>query len=119
MRFYDEIAQFEREGFTVVVEKTWEDIDPGGELSDCFASKQELYNKIDLGELEWFVLRVRVMLDDHILATEYLGGCLYDRDKIADVLTDGIVEDMLYRALPDAREKALRHANKLLNVLAV
>jgi hypothetical protein len=28
MRYYDELATFERDGFLVIVDKTYEDIDP-------------------------------------------------------------------------------------------
>ena len=31
-RYYDELARFEREGFDVIVDKTWEEIS----LRDCF-----------------------------------------------------------------------------------
>ena len=108
MRHYDEIAQFERDGFTVVVDKTYEDIDPWSQLNECFDDRDELYRKINDGDLDWFMLRVRVMLQGHELAAKYLGGCLYDWNKVTDVLTDGTVEDCLLEVLPEARVEALR-----------
>ena len=63
MRHYDELARYEREGFTIVVDKTWEDIDVG----DCFDEScydiQEMRRKINSCDLDWFMLRVRVLLD--------------------------------------------------------
>jgi hypothetical protein len=108
MRHYEEIGQFERDGFTIVVDKTWEDIDPWSQLNECFDDRDELYRKINDGDLEWFMLRVRAMLNGHELAAKYLGGCLYDWNKVADVLTDGTVEDCLLEVLPEARVEALQ-----------
>ena len=34
MRHYDELATYERNGFDVIVDKTWEDIDPRGQFED-------------------------------------------------------------------------------------
>jgi hypothetical protein len=106
MRHYDEIAQFERDGFTVVVDKTWEDIDPWSQLNECFDDKDQLYRDIDSGKYDWFMLRVRAMLNGHELAVKYLGGCLYEDAR--EVLTDGTVEDCLLEVLPEARVEALR-----------
>jgi hypothetical protein len=108
MRHYDEIAQFERLGFTVIVDKTYEDIDPWSQLSECFDNRDELYRKINDGDLDWFMLRVRAMLNGHEMAVKYLGGCLYDWNRVSDVLTDGTVEDCLLEVLPEARVEALR-----------
>ena len=33
-RYFDEIDSFERDGFTVIVDKTYEDIDPWDQLSE-------------------------------------------------------------------------------------
>jgi hypothetical protein len=117
MRHYDEVGRFEHEGFTVVVDKTWEDFDPWEFFDEWEETRETLYDKINRGVLDWFMLRVRVMLESHVLAVEYLGGCLYECDKVEDVLTDGVVENMLYEALPIARENAKRHLSLLQNVL--
>jgi hypothetical protein len=106
MRHYEELGSFERDGFLVVVDKTYEDIDPWSQLSECFDSQKQLYADIDSGKYEWFMLRVRVLLDEHELGSHYLGGCLYERPE--DVLTDGTVEDCLIEAMAEARREALR-----------
>jgi hypothetical protein len=116
MRHYDEIATFERDGFLVFVDKTYEDIDPWSQLSECFPSKHKLYKDIDSGKYEWFMLRTRVMLDGHELGSHYLGGCLYENP--ADVMTDGTVEDCLIEAMHEAKQEVKRLKERL-NAIAV
>jgi hypothetical protein len=114
MRDYTEIASFEREGFLVIVDKTWEDID----VAQCFDEScydiQEMREKIDRYDLDWFMLRVRVMLDGHEFGSHYLGGCLYEWNKVADVMTDGTAEDCIQEALHEARAEVRRLREKLL-----
>jgi hypothetical protein len=111
MRHYEELATFERDGFLIFVDKTYEDIDPWSQLSECFPSKHKLYKDIDSGKYEWFMLRVRAMLDGHELGCSYLGGCLYEDAR--DVLTDGTVEDQLIEVLHEARQEVRRLKAKL------
>jgi hypothetical protein len=103
MRHYEHLATFERDGFEIVVDKTWEDIDPWDQLSECFDSKQKLYADIDSGKYEWFMLRIRVLVEGLELGSSYLGGCLYEDAK--DVLTDGTAEDFICEALKEAKPK--------------
>jgi hypothetical protein len=117
MRHYDELARYERDGFTIVVDKTWEDIDPWSHLSECFDDRDKLYRKINDGDLDWFMLRVRVMLDGHELGSHYLGGCLYDWNKVTDVLTDGTAEDCIAEALHEAKTEARRLVGSLQRVV--
>ena len=105
-RYYDTLGEFERDGFAIIVDKTYEDIDPWDQLSECFDSKQELYADIDSGKYDWFMLRVRVLVEGHELASEYLGGCLYKDAK--DVLTDGTAEDLILVAMTDAKSQVYR-----------
>jgi hypothetical protein len=108
---YEQLATFEREGFEVIVDKRWEDIDPWDQLSECFDDKKQLYADIDSGKYDWFMLRVRVMFDGHELGSHYLGGCLYENPT--DVLTDGTVEDCLIEAMAEAKREARRLQDKL------
>ena len=116
MRYYDELATFERDGFLVIVDKSYEDIDPWSQLSECFPSKHKLYRDIENGKYDWFMLRVRAMLDGHEMGCAYLGGCLYEDAK--QVLTDGTVEDKLIDVLYEARQEVKRLKEKL-NAIAV
>ena len=101
MRYYEELARLERDGFDVIVDKTWEEID----VADCFDDScyniQELYDDINRGKLDWFMLRVRVSVDGHELGSSYLGGCLYEDAR--EVLSDGTAEDQIFMALEEAK----------------
>ena len=117
MKHYDELASYEREGFLVIVDKTWEDIP----LRDCFDDScydiREMEQKVNDYELEWFMLRVRVLLDGHELGSHYLGGCLYEWNRVKDVLTDGTAEDCIAEALIEARAEARRLVGSLQRVV--
>ena len=109
-RYYDTITEFERDGYDIIVDKTYEDIDPWDLLSDCFDSKHQLYNDIDSGKYEWFMLRVRVLVEGLELASEYLGGCLYKDAR--EVLTDGVAKDIIDTALDNAKTQVYRLSRK-------
>lgn len=109
MRHWETLAEYDRDGFNVIVDKTWEDCHP----SDLFDTStdpdtglpyydvEEISRKIDRGDLDWFMLRVRVMYEDLELAVDYVGGFLYEDAR--EVLTDGVAEDMIETALDDAK----------------
>lgn len=100
MRHYDELLREQRGPFTVIVDKTWEDLHP----RDLFEEEdvEEICRKIDSCDLDWFMLRVRVMFEDVELSSEYLGGCCYADAR--DVLTDGTAEDKIAEALLAAKQ---------------
>ena len=110
MRYYDEIGSFERDGFFIIVDKSYEDIDPWDQLSECFDDRKQLYRDIESGKYDWFMLRVRAMLDGHELGCSYLGGCLYEDAR--EVLTDGTVEDQLIEVLFEAKQEVKRLREK-------
>ena len=102
-RYYDTIGEFERDGFDVIVDKTYEEIHPSDSFDEeCYDIKQ-LCEDIDSGRYEWFMLRVRVLVEGLELASEYLGGCLYSDPR--EVLTDGTAEDLIGQALDAAKPK--------------
>ena len=105
-RYYDTLAVYEREGFDIIVDKSYEDMDPKDCFDDeCFDLK-EMYSDIECGNLDWFMLRVRVMVENIELSSEFLGGCLYKDPK--EVLTDGTAEDLIDTALTDAKKQVYR-----------
>jgi hypothetical protein len=117
MRYYDELATYERDGFTVIVDKSYEDLS----LDQCFDDSldengvplfdlKEMANDIDSGNLDWFMLRVRVMVDSLEMGSHYLGGCLY-RDA-REVLTDGTAEDCIDEALREAKREVYKYKQK-------
>jgi hypothetical protein len=109
-RYYDELARYERDGFTVIVDKSWEDL----AIRDCFDDTchdiKEIERKIDNGTYDWFFVRVRAMVEDLEMGSAYLGGMLYENP--ADCLTDGCVEDMIYEALTEAKKDVYRLKQK-------
>jgi hypothetical protein len=117
MRYYDELATYERDGFTVIVDKSYEDLS----LSDCFDDSldengvplfdlKEMARDIDSGNLDWFMLRVRVMVDSLEMGSHYLGGCLYKDAR--EVLTDGTAEDCIGEALHEAKREVYKYKQK-------
>lgn len=110
-KWYDELARFEREGFEVIVDKTWEEI----HVQDCFDDEchdiKQICEDIDHGNLDWFMLRVRVLVEGHELGASYLGGCLYKDAK--EVLTDGTAEDIIYDAMEQAKKEVWPLMRKL------
>ena len=102
-RYYDEIASFERDGFEIIVDKTYEDMHASHCFDDSVHDIDEICRKIDNGTYDWFMLRVRVMVEGLELGSSYLGGCLYEDAK--EVLTDGTAEDFICEALKEAKPK--------------
>ena len=115
MRHYEELAVYEREGFEVIVDKTWEDIDVGDCFDDTCYDIQDMRDKINSYDLDWFMLRVRVLLDGHELGSHYLGGCLYEDAR--EVLRDGMAEDLAYQAIEEAKQEARRLVGSLQKVV--
>ena len=119
MRDYTELATYQRDGFEVIVDKTWEELS----LDQCFDTSidpesgkpyydvRKMARQVDRCELDWFMLRVRVMLDGHELGSHYLGGCLYEDAR--EVLTDGTAEDCIGEALHEATQEVKRLRAKL------
>lgn len=95
--------------FTIRVHKTWEESHPSDffdDVVDPVTGESEVSNlcqKIDDGDLEWFVLRVQIFYTDMELGTAYLGGLLYSDSR--DTLTDGTVNDLIVEASHEALAK--------------
>lgn len=113
MRHYEELAKYHRDGFDIVVDKTWEDIDPRGQFD--LPDVEEILMKIDEGTYDWFMLRVRVFFDAHEMGSHYLGGCLYEDAR--DVLTDGTAEDCISQAMDEAKQEIVRLREKLADLV--
>ena len=110
MRYYDTIAEFEREGYDIIVDKSWEDLSPRDLFDDCVTDIDQLCKDIDSGRLDWFFLRVRVLVEGLELSATHVGGCLYENPK--DVLTDGLAEDLISEALAEAKTQVYRLSKK-------
>ena len=121
MRHWDELLREQRNGLTVVVDKSWEDI-PLDHLFDTsidpdtgkpYYDVKAMADQIDRGDLDYFMLRARVMYNELELGQHIVGGFLYEDAR--EVLRDGMAEDLIYAAeqeakaaLPDLIEGLLR-----------
>ena len=114
MRHYDELACYEREGFDVIVDKSYEDIHPSDLFDDSEYDIKQLCEDIESGNLDWFMLRVRVMVENIELSSEFLGGCLYKDPR--EVLTDGTAEDLIDMALTEAKRDVYRLYKKFQDI---
>jgi hypothetical protein len=119
MNHYTTLLDELRGPFQVIVDKTWEDI-PLADLFDTsvdpdtglpYYDVAEMARQIDRGDLDYFMLRVRVLFDGHELAAEHVGGFLYEDAR--EVLRDGTAEDMIGTAVEQARTAAAELFHKL------
>jgi hypothetical protein len=115
MRYYDTLATLQRDGFEIIVDKTYEDLNPRDCFDDTCCDIEEIIKDIDRGHLDWFMLRVRALVDGHELGTSYLGGMLYEDPS--ECLTDGSAEDMICEAVEEARKEARRLVGSLQRVV--
>jgi hypothetical protein len=106
MRYYDTLAEFERDGYDIIVDKTYEDLNPRDSFDESCTDIDEIIKDIDRGHLDWFMLRVRVMVEGLELGSAYLGGCLYEDPR--EILTDGTAEDFIAEAMVEAKSKVYR-----------
>ena len=111
MQHYYELARYERGGFDIIVDKTWEDLHPRDCFDDTCYDIEELERKVNDGIYDWFMIRVRVFFKEHEMAVNHLGGCLYERPE--EILTDGTAEDMIQETLYDAQEALLQLRREL------
>jgi len=115
---WDRLLEEERGPFTVIVDKTWEDLNP----KDCFDTSidpdtgkpyydvHQMCQDIDNDLLDWFMLRARVMFAGVELGNSVVGGFLYKDAR--EVLTDGTAEDLIYEAMEEAVGQAHILADK-------
>jgi hypothetical protein len=115
MRYYDTLATYEREGFEIIVDKTYEDLNPRDQFDESVSDIEEIIKDIDRGHLDWFMLRVRALVDGHELGSAYLGGMLYEDPR--ECLTDGSAEDMICEAVAEAKKEARRLVGSLSKVV--
>lgn len=102
MSNWQTIHNEEREGFDIVVSVDYEDI-PLDCLFDDEEEIKQLAEKIDSGELLYFVVRVQAMKAGIELGVEYLGGNIYSDYK--NFLEDNYFEDLADRAIEEAKKE--------------
>jgi hypothetical protein len=119
MRDWTELLREQRGGFEVIVDKTWEDI-PLDHLFDTsidpdtgkpYYDVKDMARKIDNCDLDYFMLRARVLLDGHEMGSHIVGGFLYEDAR--ETLKDGMAEDLIHCAMYEAKTEVLRLRSKL------
>ena len=108
-RYYDELARYERNGFDIIVEKTYEDVHPSDLFDDSehdIKQLKQLCEDIECGNFDWFILRVRVLVEGLELGSSSVGGLLYKDAR--EVLTDGLAENEIDVALTEAKSQVYR-----------
>jgi hypothetical protein len=116
MRHWETLIRLEdRGGFEVIVDKSWADCHPSELFDETAYDIQEICDKIDRCELDWFMLRARAMLNGHELGSDIVGGFLYEDAR--ETLEDGTAEDLIERAVMAAREEAQRLIGALQRVV--
>jgi hypothetical protein len=119
MRDWTELLREPRNGFEVIVDKTWEDI-PLDHLFDTsidpdtgkpYYDVKDMARKIDRCELDYFMLRARILLDGHEMGSHTVGGFLYEDAR--ETLKDGMAEDLIHCAMYEAKTEVLRLRSKL------
>jgi hypothetical protein len=122
MRDWTELLREQRLGFEIIVDKTWEDI-PLDHLFDTsidpdtgkpYYDVKDMARKIDRCDLDYFMLRARVLLDGHEMGQHIVGGFLYEDAR--ETLKDGMAEDLIYQAMSEAKTEVLRLRERLTTV---
>jgi hypothetical protein len=122
MRDWTELLREPRLGFEIIVDKTWEDI-PLDHLFDTsidpdtgkpYFDVKDMARKIDNCDLDYFMLRARVLLDGHEMGQHIVGGFLYEDAR--ETLKDGMAEDLIYQAMSEAKTEVLRLRERLTTV---
>jgi hypothetical protein len=99
---YETIKTEDTQGFHIVFSVRPEDIHPRASFDDSCHDIEDICNKIDNGTYVWFIARVEAYRHGVLLATDYLGGCLYENYQ--DFLSDGYYEDMVSNVIAEATQ---------------
>ena len=103
MRHWDTLLEEQRNGLTVIVDKTWEDCAIRDLFDDTCCDIEDLERRVNRGDLDWFMLRARVMYNDLELGSEICGGFLYEDAR--EVLNDGTAADLIWQAEEAAKKQ--------------
>ena len=111
MRYWDEMLRETRGSFEVVVDKSWEDIPIRDLFDDTCYDIAEMEDKVNRGDLDWFMLRARVFVEGLELGDAIVGGFMYEDAR--ETLRDGTAEDLIYQAMEEAKKQVYPLYKKL------
>ena len=106
MRYWDELLREQRGDLEIVVDKSWEDCSIRDLFDESCCDIEDLENKVNWGDLDWFMLRARVFVEGLEVGDSIVGGFLYADAR--EVLKDGTAEDLIYQAIEEAKPKFYR-----------
>lgn len=102
MNNWNTIHEETRDGFNIILSVAPEDTHPKDSFDpECFDIEQ-LCEDINSGNYAWFVARVQAFRAGVELASDYLGGCLYDAPEDFVTARD-YYEDMVRTVIEKAR----------------
>ena len=116
MRHWETLLEREQDGFKIIVDKTWEDVHPGDCFDDTAYDIKDMCEKIDRGDLDWFMARARVFVEGVELADACIGGLLYEDAR--EFVKDSMGEDLILDAIEEAKGR-LTHLAKSFTMLAI
>lgn len=96
MEHFMQIAKYQRGHYTIIVDVADEYVD----ITEC---DPVVLSKINTGELEWFILRVRVFANTVLLSSVFKGYLLYDHSS--RVLSNGIAESLIELGIAKATSR--------------
>jgi hypothetical protein len=112
MQHYELIHTEQYQGFDISFYATHEDMHPRDCFDDSITDIDELCNKIDNGDYVWFIAKVTASKNGIELASDYLGGCLYD-NLMQFVTEDGYYNDMRQAVLSEAKKAIQQLTNEV------
>ena len=98
--YYEKLHSEYRAGYVIIVDKT-NDYDMS--VFDERPHMNKIRDDIMNGKLEYFCLRVRVLVEGFELSSEHLGGCVYADPKT--ILTNGTSERLIADAMNEAKSR--------------
>jgi hypothetical protein len=106
MRYWDELLREDRGDLEIVVDKSWEDCSIRDLFDESCYDIKEMEDKVNRGDLDWFMLRARVFVEGLEVGSSIVGGFMYEDAR--ETLKDGTAEDLIYQAIEEAKPKFYR-----------
>lgn len=78
--YWEEVHEEEKDGFTIKLSVTPEDMEPDWDF-ETEEDRQQILDDINSGRLAWFIAKVQAFKNGVPLGVDYLGGCCYDSVK--------------------------------------
>jgi hypothetical protein len=112
MTHFETIHTFKTARLTIETAVAPEDFEPDWDF-ESEQDRQDLFNKINNGDVAWFQVRVRVLLDHKFeIGADYLGGCCYDTAE--EFLHEAYWRDMVNGACKEARQYLTKYRTPLI-----